>query len=173
MIFRVHSPKSNCNCRGSLPVIIAYGLDNCVGFRRDAGPGVFFVSRVTGPSSSYFCCHRKSFAWETFEHSRHHRFVSFFEKLHSPEPLLGCRTPSFQCHINISGDKARVCKPMNRLVMQPLGLHFGGKQSLGFYRMAEREREGTTRRGLSSQEKHDLRQCTSATCSPPTRVPDL
>ena len=65
MIFRVHSPKSNCNCRGSLPVIIAYSLDNSVGLSRDAGPGVIFVSRATGPPSSYFCCHRKSIARET------------------------------------------------------------------------------------------------------------
>jgi len=65
MIFRVHSPKSNSSCRGSLPVIIAYSFDNCVGLKREAGPGVFFVSRATGPPWSYFCCHRNSIARET------------------------------------------------------------------------------------------------------------
>ena len=65
MIFRVRSPESNRSCRGSLPVMIAYSFDNCVGLSREAGPGVFFVSSATGPPWSYFYCYRKSIARET------------------------------------------------------------------------------------------------------------
>jgi hypothetical protein len=51
---RVHSANSNCNCRGSAPVIRPYSRRNCDADSFGGRPGTGLASSACRPPSRYF-----------------------------------------------------------------------------------------------------------------------